>query len=32
MKSLEDAARWAARYIDAVEADSVDLRELEDMR
>lgn len=29
-ESLEDAARWATRYIDAVEADEVDLRELED--
>jgi hypothetical protein len=27
--SLEDAARWATRYIDAVEADEVDLREVE---
>lgn len=30
VESLEDAARWATRYIDAVEADEVDLRELED--
>lgn len=29
-ESMEDAARWATRYIDAVEADEVDLRELED--
>jgi len=29
-ESLEDAARWATRYIDAVEAEEVDLRELED--
>jgi hypothetical protein len=29
-ESLEDAARWATRYIDAVEADEVDLCELED--
>jgi len=28
-ESLEDAARWAMRYIEAVEADEVDLRELE---
>jgi hypothetical protein len=28
-ESLEDAAGWAARYIEAVEADEVDLRELE---
>lgn len=27
--SLEDAGRWAAQYVDAVEADEVDLRELE---
>lgn len=27
--SLEDAGRWAARYIDAVGADEVDVRELE---
>jgi hypothetical protein len=27
--SLEDAERWALQYIDAVEADEVDLRELE---
>jgi hypothetical protein len=27
--SLEDAGRWAARYIAAVEADEVDVRELE---
>jgi hypothetical protein len=27
--SLEDAGRWAVQYIDAVEADEVDLRELE---
>jgi hypothetical protein len=27
--SLEDAGRWAERYIDAVGADSVELRELE---
>lgn len=31
-ESLEDAARWAARYVEAVEADEVDLRELEDPR
>jgi hypothetical protein len=29
-ESLEDAGRWAARYIDAVDADEVDVRELED--
>jgi hypothetical protein len=29
-ESLEDAARWATRYIDAVEAEEVDLLELED--
>jgi hypothetical protein len=28
-QSLEDAARWAVRYFDAVKADEVDLRELE---
>ena len=28
--SLEDAARWATRYIDTVGAEEVDLRELED--
>lgn len=28
-ESLEDAARWATRYIAAVEADELDLRELE---
>jgi len=28
-ESLEDGARWATRYIAAVEADEVDLRELE---
>jgi hypothetical protein len=27
--SLEDAERWAVQYVDAVEADEVDLRELE---
>ena len=27
--SLEDAARWALQYLIAVEADEVDLRELE---
>jgi hypothetical protein len=27
--SLDDASRWAVRYIDAVEADEVDVRELE---
>jgi hypothetical protein len=27
--SLDDASRWALRYIDAVEADEVDVRELE---
>ena len=27
--SLEDAGRWAVQYLDAVEADEVDLRELE---
>jgi hypothetical protein len=27
--SLEDAGRWAVQYLDAVEADAVDLRELE---
>jgi hypothetical protein len=29
-ESLDDAARWAIRYIETVEADEVDLRELED--
>ena len=29
-ESLDDAGRWAVRYIDAVDADEVDLRELED--
>ena len=29
-ESFEDAARWAIRYIDTVDADEVDLRELED--
>jgi hypothetical protein len=29
-ESLEDAGRWAARYMDVVEADEVDLRELHD--
>jgi hypothetical protein len=29
-ESPEDAARWATRYIDAVEADEVDLREMEE--
>jgi hypothetical protein len=29
-ESLNDASEWAARYIDTVEADEVDLRELED--
>ena len=28
-ESLEDAGRWATRYIAAVQADEVDLRELE---
>ena len=28
--SLNDASQWAARYLDTVEADEVDLRELED--
>jgi len=28
--SLEEAGRWATRYLDVVEADEVDLRELED--
>jgi hypothetical protein len=28
-ESVEDAARWALAYIGAVEADEVDLRELE---
>jgi len=28
--SLDDASRWATRYLDVVEADEVDLRELED--
>jgi hypothetical protein len=28
--SLEDAGRWAARYIQVVEADELDVRELED--
>jgi hypothetical protein len=27
--SLEDAGRWAMQYVHAVEADEVDLRELE---
>jgi hypothetical protein len=27
-ESLEDAGRWAALYIDAVQADQVDVREL----
>ena len=27
--SLEDAGRWAAQYLDVVEADEVDLQELE---
>jgi hypothetical protein len=31
-ESLEEAAQWAARYIDAVEADEVDLLELEATR
>lgn len=31
-ESLEDAARWASRYIEAVGADEVDLRPLEDPR
>jgi hypothetical protein len=31
-QSLEEAARWAVRYRDAVEGDEVDLRELEDTR
>ena len=30
--SLEDAARWATRYVDVVEADEVDVREIEDSR
>ena len=29
-ESLDDAARWAPRYVDAVEADEVDLREVEE--
>jgi hypothetical protein len=29
-KSLEEAGRWATRYIDAVEAEEVDLLEMED--
>jgi hypothetical protein len=29
-ESLEDAARWATHYIDAVDADEVDLRQLDD--
>ena len=28
-ESLEDAARWVPRYLEAVEAQEVDLRELE---
>ena len=28
-ESLDDASRWATRYVDAVEADEVDLCELE---
>jgi hypothetical protein len=28
-ESLEDVARWATRYLAAVQADEVDLRELE---
>jgi hypothetical protein len=31
-QSLDEAARWAVRYLDAVEGDEVDLRELEDTR
>ena len=27
--SLEDAGRWAVQYVDALDADEVDLRELE---
>jgi len=27
--SLEEAGRWAVQYLDTVEADEVDLRELE---
>jgi hypothetical protein len=30
--SLEEAGRWAARYIDAVEADEVDVLEVEEIR
>jgi hypothetical protein len=30
-ESLEDAAQWATRYIDAVEAQEVDLREVEEV-
>jgi hypothetical protein len=30
-ESIDEAGRWAARYIDAVEADEVDVRELEAM-
>jgi hypothetical protein len=30
--SLEDASRWALRYVDAVGADEVDLLEVEDPR
>jgi hypothetical protein len=29
-ESLEEAARWAARYLEVVEADEVDLREVEE--
>jgi hypothetical protein len=29
-ESLDDAARWATRYLGVVEADEVDLRELEE--
>lgn len=29
-QSLDDAARWATRYIDTVDAEEVDLREVED--
>ena len=28
-ESLEEASRWAAKYIDVVETDEVDVRELE---
>ena len=31
VKSLEEAGRWAARYLEVVEADEVDLREVDGM-